>query len=89
MITSRIYAVARAEGKCEACGNPAPLMDSSGKPFLEVHHIRRLTDGGPDMDGVAAICPNCHREAHHGQRRAELNDHLLRTIKEKERLLSV
>jgi len=42
----RIYAVARAEGKCEACGNPAPFIDSSGKPFLEVHHIRRLTDGG-------------------------------------------
>jgi 5-methylcytosine-specific restriction protein A len=69
----RIYAVARAEGKCEACGNPAPFIDSSGKPFLEVHHIRRLTDGGPDIpDGVAAICSNCHREAHHGQRRAEL-----------------
>ncbi|MFC1652495.1 HNH endonuclease [Planctomycetota bacterium] len=35
--------------------------------FLEVHHLFRLADDGPDIpDNVAAICPNCHRELHYG-----------------------
>jgi 5-methylcytosine-specific restriction protein A len=36
-------------------------------PYLEPHHIRRLTDGGPDDPrAMGAVCPNCHREIHHG-----------------------
>lgn len=38
-----------------------------GEPYLEVHHVLRLADDGPDdIFHVAAVCPNCHREAHHG-----------------------
>ena len=34
---------------------------------MEPHHIRRLTDGGPDDPrAMGAVCPNCHREIHHG-----------------------
>ncbi|WP_442870450.1 HNH endonuclease [Aneurinibacillus sp. Ricciae_BoGa-3] len=30
--------------------------------------MRRLSDGGPDNpEHLAAICPNCHIEAHYGQ----------------------
>ena len=52
----RRYAHCRAAGKCEACGSEAPFKDLSGTPFLEVHHIDRLADNGPDkIDRVAAI----------------------------------
>ncbi|MGK5511732.1 HNH endonuclease [Brevibacillus formosus] len=50
---------------CEACGSEAPFKTAKGGPFLEVHHRRRLSDGGPDHpEWVAAICPNCHRRCH-------------------------
>ena len=85
----RLYALARAAGKCEGCGSDAPFLTPAGRPFLEVHHIRRLTDGGPDtITGVAAICPNCHRAAHHGRDRVSLNDQLAVAVKAKENLPS-
>ena len=79
------YALQRAEGRCESCGREAPFLDEDGSPFLEVHHITRLSDGGPDhVANVAAVCPNCHREAHHGERADELNRTLLNRIRAKE-----
>lgn len=63
----RRYVLARAEGICESCGEPAPFIRADGTPYLEPHHIRRVSDGGPDHPRwVAAICPNCHREVHFG-----------------------
>ena len=63
----RQYARARADGVCEACARDAPFRTQAGVPFLEVHHMRRMTDGEPDrIEAVSAICPNCHREAHFG-----------------------
>jgi 5-methylcytosine-specific restriction protein A len=63
----REYVLARANGTCESCGNPAPFRRHDGTPYLEPHHTRRLSDGGPDHPRwVGAICPNCHREIHHG-----------------------
>jgi 5-methylcytosine-specific restriction enzyme A len=78
----RRYALARANGVCELCDNPAPFMTSKGKPYLEVHHVSRIADGGPDHpDKVAALCPNCHRKAHFGHERdlllAELKKRLV------------
>lgn len=85
----KLYALERASGVCESCEKPAPFYTSSGKPFLEVHHITRLTDGGPDRpDRVAAICPNCHRAAHHSEGKGELNRNLLDRVREKEAKLS-
>jgi 5-methylcytosine-specific restriction enzyme A len=73
----RRYALCRAAGKCEACGSTAPFQDISGQPFLEVHHIDRLADNGPDkVDRVAAVCPNCHRRCHHSSDRLEFNSSL-------------
>lgn len=83
------YALVRAQGKCENCLKDAPFFASSGVPFLEVHHIFSLADDGPDIvENVAAICPNCHREAHFGIGRLELNSNLYFKICEKEKLLS-
>jgi predicted HNH restriction endonuclease len=58
----------RANGICERCGKNAPFMrKSDGTPFLEVHHRTPLADGGEDTtENALALCPNCHRELHHG-----------------------
>jgi 5-methylcytosine-specific restriction protein A len=64
----REYVLARARGICEACEAPAPSVREDGTPYLEPHHTRRLSDGGPDHPRwVAAVCPNCHARCHHGQ----------------------
>ncbi|WP_232597048.1 HNH endonuclease signature motif containing protein [Photobacterium phosphoreum] len=61
-------ALYKAKGICEACHQPAPFIKkSNGEPYLEVHHIKPLSDGGEDsLENVQAICPNCHREMHFG-----------------------
>lgn len=78
----RDYVLARAAGVCESCGNPAPFKRSAGSPYLEPHHTRRLSDDGPDHPAwVAAICPNCHREIHHGACGEEKNRILEKHLK--------
>lgn len=66
----------RAKGHCEKCKKPAPfLRDSDSTPYLEVHHIVRLADGGDDtVENAIALCPNCHRKVHYGQK----NEHTTR-----------
>ena len=58
----------RAGGKCEDCGKAAPFnRRSDGSPFLEVHHKKPLSEDGEDtVANALALCPNCHRKAHHG-----------------------
>lgn len=58
----------RSKGICEKCGKDAPFKRASdGTPYLEVHHIKRLADGGKDtVENAIAVCPNCHREFHFG-----------------------
>jgi 5-methylcytosine-specific restriction endonuclease McrA len=57
-----------AQGICQQCGQPAPFARrKDGTPYLDVHHGKRLPDGGEDtVDNAIAVCPTCHREAHHG-----------------------
>ena len=41
-------------------------IPSRGALYLDVHYLRRLSDGGPDHPAhVAAVCRNCHRRCHH------------------------
>jgi 5-methylcytosine-specific restriction endonuclease McrA len=58
----------RAKGVCQDCEKPAPfLRKADGSPYLEVHHRQQLADGGEDtVENSVALCPNCHRRAHHG-----------------------
>jgi len=73
----KLYALARARGFCEGCGHPAPFVRLDGTPYLEVHHIRKLADEGPDDPRwVIALCPNCHSRAHHGIDALAFNDRL-------------
>ena len=56
---------ARAKGICQYCNQPAPFSDKNGEPYLEVHHIVWLSNGGEDsIDNTVALCPNCHRKMH-------------------------
>jgi 5-methylcytosine-specific restriction protein A len=62
-----------ANGKCECCCKDAPFARIDGSPYLEVHHLKRLADGGTDrVSNAIALCPNCHRELHFGIRRSDL-----------------
>lgn len=72
------YAILRANGLCELCNKTAPFLTSNGIPFLEVHHIMKLADDGPDEpENVAALCPNCHRESHFGENQTLIKDKLI------------
>ena len=42
----RRYVLARSKGKCEGCSGPAPFSRPDGTPYLEPHHLKRLSDGG-------------------------------------------
>lgn len=58
----------RANGKCEGCSKPAPFKrKKDNSPYLEVHHkIPLAKDGEDKVENAIALCPNCHREKHHG-----------------------
>ena len=58
----------RAAGKCERCKVNAPFVRvRDASPYLEVHHIKPLSEGGDDViENTFALCPNCHRFLHHG-----------------------
>ena len=58
-------ALGRAKGICQLCAKPAPFADIYGEPFLEVHHVGWLANGGNDnIDNAVGLCPNCHRKMH-------------------------
>ncbi|RFP88319.1 HNH endonuclease [Rhodobacteraceae bacterium 63075] len=60
--------LSRANGQCENCNQPAPFRrQSDNTPYLEVHHVKPLAEGGEDsLENTQALCPNCHRAAHFG-----------------------
>jgi len=59
------YTLKRADGICELCDQPAPFTKKNGDPYLEVHHVKQLADGGEDtINNAVALCPNCHRKMH-------------------------
>jgi 5-methylcytosine-specific restriction endonuclease McrA len=72
----------RAQGRCEmpGCGY-IPFVTDNEEPFLEVHHIVPLSEGGADaIENVAALCPNCHRAQHHSNQKAALRETLRAAI---------
>lgn len=76
----RKNALIRANGKCEWCGESGFVM-ADGKIYLETHHIVPLSEDGLDTEkNVAALCPNHHREAHHGVIKTEMRKKLLNLI---------
>ncbi|MEK3943530.1 NUDIX domain-containing protein [Paenibacillus sp. FSL H3-0310] len=56
----------RSKGICEECKKPAPFLRRDFTPYLEVHHVKPLSEGGEDtVENAKAVCPNCHRAAHY------------------------
>ena len=79
------YVLRRAGGICESCMQPAPFTTKAGLPYLEPHHINRLSDGGLDHPKyIGAICPACHKEIHYGSDGEQKNRILRKTIEAKE-----
>ncbi len=73
----RGYVLARSNGVCEACKKSAPFLRRDGTPYLEPHHTHLISESGPDHPRwVGAVCPNCHREIHHGREGRALNTQL-------------
>ncbi|ALV08614.1 HNH endonuclease [Roseateles depolymerans] len=81
----RDYVLLRAAGVCESCDRPAPFVRADGSPYLEPHHITRLSDGGLDHPScVAALCPACHREIHYGDQGSAKNAALKQRTEQRE-----
>lgn len=63
----KAWVLGEANGRCELCLQPAAFVGDDGEPYLELHHVQRLADGGPDtVENAVAVCPGCHRRLHHG-----------------------
>jgi 5-methylcytosine-specific restriction protein A len=77
----KAWVLEKAQGRCKLCGSDAPLKDEEGYPFLEVHHIVPLTEGGDDIvSNAVSLCTNCHRRCHHGQDRKLISERLKDTV---------
>jgi 5-methylcytosine-specific restriction enzyme A len=77
----KAWVLQQAEGCCEFCECPAPFVKEDGQPYLEVHHVTPLAEGGSDRTSNAvALCPNCHRRMHHSQNKLELRDEAVNKI---------
>lgn len=76
-----VWVLEMANGHCEVCEQPAPFVRDDGSPYLEVHHVRPLAEGGPDtVDNAIAACPNCHRRLHHARERHSMRTAVIRRI---------
>ncbi|SLN77678.1 HNH endonuclease [Oceanibacterium hippocampi] len=75
------WVLEQAAGSCEACSEKAPFRRDDAEPYLEVHHVRPLAEGGPDtVDNAVACCPNCHRHLHYGSGREKFRQSLLERV---------
>lgn len=76
------WVLREASENCENCGSAAPFKRSNGEPFLEVHHVRPLAEGGPDTtDNTVACCPNCHKRLHFDKEKDGLRLKLISSVK--------
>jgi 5-methylcytosine-specific restriction protein A len=85
----RVYVLRRADGHCEGCAVDAPFTTPAGRPYLEPHHTRRISDGGPDDPAcVIGLCPTCHRRAHYAEDAADFNEGLIKILRRIERAVA-
>jgi hypothetical protein len=64
----------RAGNRCQVpdCKHPIFLC-ADGLPYVEVHHMKPLSDGGEDtLENVCCLCPAHHREVHLGRQATEV-----------------
>ena len=68
----------RAGYRCEVEGCTTELFTKpDGKPYVEVHHLIMMAEGGPDtLENMVCLCPNHHRELHYGKNKKKLKRQL-------------
>lgn len=82
----KAWLLVNANGVCENCNCQAPFISSTGIPYLEVHHVRRLADSGADTpENAVAVCPNCHKALHYSESRDVIVESLYERIARLER----
>jgi 5-methylcytosine-specific restriction protein A len=76
------YVLHRADGYCDWCNTQAPFRKPDGTAYLEPHHTKSLAvDNGPDHPAtVIALCPACHRRAHHSEDAKKFNRSLIKRL---------
>lgn len=81
-VNVKAWILKNSKGVCELCRKIAPFSTIDGIPFLEIHHIKQLADGGSDtITNTVALCPNCHREIHYGVNKDEIRNKLYDSIR--------
>ena len=75
-----VRAKERAGYRCEVPDCAHPTFETvDGLPYMEVHHIKPLAEGGLDTaENVECICPAHHREVHRGRRTKAIRAALIR-----------
>ncbi|KAA1164453.1 HNH endonuclease [Pseudoalteromonas fuliginea] len=64
------------------CNNEAPFKKENGEPYLEVHHVLPLSEGGSDtIKNTIAVCPNCHMKFHYSAEKMNLRKTVVSVIK--------
>jgi HNH endonuclease len=80
-VAIRSYILKLANGICQGCRQPGPFLTTDGVLYLEPHHTLGLAEGGPDHpEKVIAVCPNCHKRAHHSQDAKQFNRSLIKKL---------
>lgn len=77
--TLKNYVKRRSNYSCEmpSC-NYVPFIKNSDEPYVEIHHVIPLSEGGEDtVLNTVALCPNCHRALHYAKNRETLREKLL------------
>lgn len=82
----RAWILQEANGVCELCNIIGPFINLIGEPYLEVHHVITLAEGGLDIvENTVALCPSCHRRLHYGNDKKEQKEYLYSKIPRLER----
>lgn len=75
-----------AKGICESCNQKAPFITKQEFPYLEVHHVIPLSEGGEDsVNNAVALCPNCHKKYHFAINKDVLVEKLYSTVERLQR----
>lgn len=77
----KAYVLQQSNGVCECCASPAPFQLADGRPYLEVHHLKPLAEGGSDtVENAVALCPNCHRALHYALNKDALREGMYQAL---------
>jgi hypothetical protein len=77
---------------CQICGEEG-FVKRNGDKYIEAHHLVQLSLGLPSSlctDNIILVCPNCHRELHHGRDVTVIDqgDYVLVRLSNREKLLN-